>query len=839
MANENEAEDVAIITTPLDGDERKFILKSMRGSEGLSKPFRFDLVLTAFDDAVPFDDLVSQSVTIALPIGGLDTRYFNGVVVDISQVWSAGDQEEGPGEALGTDYEVTVVPKLWLCSRIRRSRVFQGEKVPDIVKKVLADSGVESLQINLNPDDYLERDYCVQYGESDLDFVSRLLEDEGIYYHFEHTEDDHSVVLMDGSSLPTALQTSGELASLRRRRELRAARFEHRDYDFSEPNQELGASIESQISPAFGEHYEYLEGRREKFDEDVMIDRERLERRIRLRAEEEEAQALQYQGTSDCRGFAPGYLFSFDEKHGPADLAGTELLLLEVEHDLTQGKRYENRFRCMNGETPFRPPRVTPKPRVEGPQSAVVVGPEGEEGAHTDAHGRVKVKFHWDREAPGDHTSSCWIRVSQAWAGAGWGAIAIPHIGHEVIVDFLEGDPDRPVVMGRVYHEANRTPQLPADGGEANKYKSGIRDNFGNELAFDSTPGDEHIRLFSPHHQSGMNLGRSISMFSASDFKDATKGNKLAVVCGTKMNLTAGTAVSGVAGNDLSFKIGSSAGVTVGAKFDVVAGSTGSVHIGQKFESSKTKSSIATDGYNLISGATHVNILGGTKVAGDKMSILDMNAHEFVATVGENKNQPAVEAKHWKARGVAAAALLTSIVSSFAGSYLRQGAGLDEEMTAAEKEDRALLLGGAEATINTVTGVIAGIALAGAKPSADPQTHKDDNPDAMLRMTSNGKAGLVGTDFAFLAATEKIENHTTKPKFTTWLELQQKGKINLFTHFKEKKATHIALDRKTMTAKSNKVLVEALKSTIELKAKKEVKVKAKKFTANGNLVVTK
>lgn len=473
------------------------------GHEGLSELFHFDVILMTDDDAVAFDQVMAQPARLTLRADDGHDRHVHGIVSRF---------EQGEAGKKLTAYRVTLVPKAFRLLHRADCRIFQELAAPEIIQKVLEGAGLhagDDFRLSLQGS-YAPREYCVQYRESDFDFVSRLMEDEGIYYYFEHHEDRHVMVLGDTKSGSPPIEgdatvlfraSLGALAKgehvhrFQYAEEMRPGAVTLRDYDFKKPTLLLESKSEA-ASFAELEIYDYP-GSFAKPEAGASLARVRLEERQALRRTGE--------GEGACERFAAGHRFTLAE-HGRESF-NREYLVTRVDHEgveptlMDQGGggdlvRYENRFQVIPADVPFRPAKVTPKPMIKGVQTAIVVGPAGEE-IHTDEHGRVKVQFHWDRLGKKDDKSSCWMRVSQLWAGESWGAMHLPRVKQEVLVDFLEGDPDRPLIVGRVYHGTNVPPYaLPA-----NKTRSAIKSSSTpggdgwNELRFEDKKGSEEIYL--------------------------------------------------------------------------------------------------------------------------------------------------------------------------------------------------------------------------------------------------------------------------------------------------------------------------------------------------------
>ena len=523
------------ITTPLGEDV--LLLTSLRGHEAISQLFNFQVDLLAERESeIRFDRIVGQSVSVELRLPTGEKRHFNGLVKRFSQ--------RGRDEVF-MHFRAELVPKLWLLTKKVRSRIFQHLSVPDILHEVL--SGVDvTFQVKGT---YYPRDYCVQYRESDLDFASRVMEEEGIYYFFKHSNTGHQMVVTDlsnshppvpGQSKVIYEEVSGGLQEMRvtaweKSQELRSGGYTLRDHCFELPANHLEAKENITDSVTVGkvthklriggndqlEIYEYPGGYAQRFDgvnrsgaarpedlEHILEDRDRT---VRVRMEREEAASLEIVGTSDCGHFVAGHKFML-ERHFDAD---DEYLLTRIAHDAhlegaySTGQElpfnYENRFTCIPVALPYRPPRLTRKPVIAGIQTAIVSGPTGED-IFCDGYGRVKVQFHWDREGKKNGDSSCWLRVAQVWAGKGWGAFFWPRIGHEVVVTFEEGDPDQPLIVGSVYNAENMPPYRLPDSDNLTGFKSAsvrgrAHENF-NGIVFDDAKGHEHLAIHSERHMS-------------------------------------------------------------------------------------------------------------------------------------------------------------------------------------------------------------------------------------------------------------------------------------------------------------------------------------------------
>ena len=522
------------VTTPLGADA--LLLTCMSGTESLSQLFRFQLnLLGPADKPADFSKILGQPIHVELETFG-KKRYFSGIASRMSQ---------GRRDPDYISYDLEVVPQFWLLNHKVQSRIFQHVNVPDILKQVLQGLKVTwEIQGTFHP-----RDYCVQYRESDFAFASRLMEEEGIFYFFTHEANGHTMVVANTPSsnpdVPIAnkviyedlrggTRDQARITEWIREQEVRTGKVTLWDHCFELPHKHLEAEKKLLDSVAIGkitqkvqlggvtdklERYDFPGAYAQRFDGvdrgggDKPADLQKIfednSRTVAIRAQQEQAEAVRTFGAGTAHQLTAGHKFTV-EKHFDAD---GDYVLLEVTHDARvaanyrsgEGEvvEYSNRFSCLPRAIPYRPQRLTPRPTVHGSQTAVVVGPAGDE-IFCDKYGRVKVQFHWDRQGKNDADSSCWIRVATIWAGKGYGIINVPRIGQEVIVDFLEGDPDQPIVVGSVYN----ADQMPAFGLPAKNMVMGFKSNSTpggggyNEMTMDDTKGTEKITI---HGQFDMN----------------------------------------------------------------------------------------------------------------------------------------------------------------------------------------------------------------------------------------------------------------------------------------------------------------------------------------------
>lgn len=484
----------------VDGCSEELRVVRFVAREGVSELFQLEIIVVTETPELSFADLADKPALLTMQ--GDEPRYLHGRVERL-RVGDAGKKL--------TSFAFTVVPSTFRLHHRTDCRIFQQKTAPDIIEAVLKGAGLAAgtdYRLALNAS-YETREYCVQYRETDFAFISRLMEEEGIFYFFEHSEDKHVLVLGDAVSVHTpiageasvifraplgALMSGEHVQRFHHTEEVRSGKVTVRDFDFKKPKLQLEGQAESSTHSDL-ELYDHP-GDFEKPPVGGAIAKRRIEERAALKT--------LGQGESAVTRFTPGLNFTLAE-HARESM-NREYTITRVEHrgaepamgEAADGDmvRYENHFECIPSDVPFRPPFVTPRPTIKGVQSAIVTGPPGEE-IHVDEHARVKVQFHWDRLGKNDDKSSCWIRVSQLWGGEGWGAMWIPRVGHEVLVDFMDGDPDRPVITGRVYHGTNVPPYaLPA-----NKTRSTIKSNStpggggSNELRFEDKKGSEEIYL--------------------------------------------------------------------------------------------------------------------------------------------------------------------------------------------------------------------------------------------------------------------------------------------------------------------------------------------------------
>lgn len=575
------------IDTPLGEDV--LILRGFQGQEAISKLFAFELDLVSEEPSINYDDIVAQAVTVRVNLADGTPRYWNGYVSRFVQA--------GRDSNIAV-YHATMVPWLWFLDQTTDCRIFQNKTAPDIIKQIFQEYGYRDFSLSLYGD-FVKRDYCVQYRESDFNFVSRLMEEEGIFYFFEHENGKHTLVLGNDPGVHKACpnqpsaryegtgggwQDDDVILQWLQEQEVRPGTFTATDYNFETPTANMLSSVNGKGK---WEIYDFPGEYTKRADGDKLV---------KVRLQEQQTPKSVARGTSDCRAFGVGYKFTLTEHY--RDDVNQDYVLTALRHSahhnlgFTSGAEdlnpvYENSFECVPVSTPIRPARRTPVPVVQGCQTAVVVGPDGEE-IFTDQYGRVKVQFHWDREGKNNENSSCWIRVSYPWAGKSWGGVQIPRIGQEVVVDFIEGDPDRPIIIGRVYNAGQMPPwDLPSKK-VVSGYKSNSTKGGGgyNEISFDDTKGTELIQVHGQYdmdtkieHDERRHVLNNRTKNVEVD-ETNTIGNNRTEKVGNNEQITIGVNRTESVGTDENITIGANRTESVGANESITVASNRTRNVG-------------------------------------------------------------------------------------------------------------------------------------------------------------------------------------------------------------------------------------------------------------------
>ncbi|SEQ23381.1 type VI secretion system secreted protein VgrG [Pseudomonas sp. NFACC02] len=462
----------------LANPEQQLLIESFKGREGLSQAYSFELLLVCEDSGVELKSMMGQLVTIEIELATGSPRYLAGYLTRFASIGSDGGMAR---------YTATLNPWFSMLKNRFDTRIFQGNTVEEVVTQVFALCPAFSRHEFRLTKPQKRYTYITQYRETDFNFVQRLLEEEGMFYYFEHTAEGHTMIICDDSStlvpLPeqpqirfhtaSVTETADSITQWSGNRQLQSGKIAVQTFDYRQPKNRLPVTMNSLNKQGDVENFEiydfpgqYTHG---TYDEGEAL--------VRLRVEALELKGKSFSGASNCRAMKPGYTFEllqhYDHDQGSAE--DRQFLLMGVEseghNNYLNGHpaSYYNTFTCVRKKIPFRPQLSTPRPTIPGPQTAIIVGPPGEE-IFTDELGRVKIQFHWDRNGQYNDHSSCWVRVAQSGASGGFGSIQIPRVGDEVVVVFLDGNPDRPLVMGSLYNSQNTPPwSLPA-----NKTQSGF-----------------------------------------------------------------------------------------------------------------------------------------------------------------------------------------------------------------------------------------------------------------------------------------------------------------------------------------------------------------------------
>ena len=646
------AHDVSVFEFQIKGIDDELRVVRFHGTEGLSQLYRYEIDLACTEASLDFEEIIGAMAELTLRGEDDEHRVIGGIISRFEQT--------GRGKALAY-YHAQLVPKVWPLTLRRDSRIFQEKTSVEIMTAVLEGAGLangEDFKMSLQGT-YGSRSYCVQYRESDYDFIQRLMEEEGIFTYFENEDNKHVFVLCDHADSLTAMPgeatlpfresggglTGGEeVGRFTRGNEIRPGAVVLRDYNFKTPSLSLEVKAKGKLDTDL-EQYDFPgEYPSPSIGKDL----------ANVRLQEYEAERDYAEGESNCRRLASGYRFTLADH--PRDAFNIEYLVVRVRQfgqspgeggadtGGTSGPAFRARFECVPAETPWRPARVTPAPRIDGVQTATVTGEKGEE-IHTDEHGRVKVQFHWDRLGGRDDKSSCWIRVSQAWGGGGYGAMIIPRVGHEVIVEFLEGDPDRPIITGRVYNGVNPAPHGLPGAKNVTVLRTNTTPGGGgyNEIKMDDSAGSQMFHL---HAQKDMNVkvvnnktehvGVDETLTTGSNLTHTIGANDMLSIGQHSKLEVKGNETIEIAGTDL-LVVGGSEGIGIGGDFTLdVGGALAEVVGGVKATSVKGKASQTVAGASLqqIGGAKIVNVKGNHTLTVGGIHILTVGGGCIIKVTG-------------------------------------------------------------------------------------------------------------------------------------------------------------------------------------------------------------
>ncbi|QCP52083.1 type VI secretion system tip protein VgrG [Trinickia violacea] len=493
-ANATQAGCLLSISTPFGKDV--LLLDGLGGREAISAPFHFDLRMRSPNRALDAQAIVGKNATVTLQVPSGPKRYLHGIVTRFAQIGT--DAQHG-------FYTAELAPRLWLLGLGSDRAIYQNLSALDIVEQVLQKFGV-AIELRVKGT-YAVREYCVQYDESALQFISRLMEEEGIFYFFTFADGVHTMVLGDSTAAHKPGKTDSHLwyssDSVAHRHVDRIDAFEMTtglveaeqivaDYDYTKAAL-LTANSAAGSGPASGTRYTFPGGYATAADGT---------RTAKLRLAAQQVGQRTGRASSGICTLTAGASFTLG---GHANAAfNASYVIRAVSHSASNNDRYDNTFDVIPASVAFRPPLVTPKPTVAGTHTAIVTGSSGEE-IWTDAYGRIKLKFHWDRSAGANENSSCWVRVAQVAAGNGWGHLVLPRVGQEVVVSYVDGDPDRPLVTGSVYNRQGTLPVgLPASQTQSvMRSRSSKGGTAGNEIRMDDKLNSEELYF---HAQKDLNI---------------------------------------------------------------------------------------------------------------------------------------------------------------------------------------------------------------------------------------------------------------------------------------------------------------------------------------------
>lgn len=559
------------------------VLDSFSYSEEMGQPFSMSVRLRLVDQSVDMYKTVGNGLGVALRVDEGKFRKFFGVV--------RGVTEPGNKQAERI-FTLSVGPKLWLASLSTNCKIFQNKKVPDIIKDVLKKYKVTV--VDDLKESYREWKYCVQYRETDLAFVTRLMEQEGISFFHTFNDSEDEMHLVDSTAAikpfegykdinfvdPTGGAEDDSITSFNVSMTLQTEKVTFEDYDFIVPTKELQKSknVDFKLVQKGTEQYDYPGEYWEPSEGENVATH---------RAEDIATGAEIYHGEGSVRGIAVGHKFTLGDPMNAlrSGLKADYTIIsasIQGRNDtfssggkMSGGAKVQSSFNAIPAKRVFRPAQRTRKPVITGPQTAVVVGPSGSE-IHTDEHARVKIQFHWDRDGKMDENSSCWVRVSQTWAGRNWGSVILPRVGDEVIVEFAEGDPDRPIITGRLYNNDNKSPFKMPDNKNTLGMKSCSTTGGGgyNEISMDDTKGKEKVTIHAQydmsttvkHDQTNTVNNNRTTTIDVDDTEKVGSNQKLDV------------------GADQTVKIGANQKTTIGANHNVDVSSNQSTKVGANYK---------------------------------------------------------------------------------------------------------------------------------------------------------------------------------------------------------------------------------------------------------------
>ncbi|EKG34554.1 type VI secretion system tip protein TssI/VgrG [Pseudomonas syringae] len=544
------------LTMALSGGQ-ELLLESFVGQEGLSSDFGFQLELISDDPGVKLKSAIGQSATVEIELATGGSRYINGHVFGFGANGSDGGMSK---------YSAYIGSWLGFLEQRFDSQIYQDQTVEQVLTKVFSHyEGLAKYEFRVNRV-LKPHSYITQYRESDSHFIRRLLEHEGLFFYFEHTADSHKLIIMDDSTVLTPLpeqpqirfhtasvtETADSITSWTSAREFQPSKISVQTFDYRQPNNRIPVTMNSLNQqgdvPSF-ELYDYMG----QYTHGTPADGEML---VRNRIEALELKGKTFVGLSNCRALRPGHTFELTQhyEHDAGSAEDRQFLVMSIEHrgsnNYTSDSQagYANKFYSVRKKIKFRPQMDLLKPGISGPQTAIVVGPPGEE-IYTDEMGRVKVQFHWDRYGKFDDKSSCWVRVAQSGASGGFGSMQIPRVGDEVVVVFLDGNPDRPLVMGSLYNSQNTPPwSLPANKTQSGFLTRSAKGDGGtaNFFRFEDKAGAEQVIMHAER-----NMDTEIEL----DEKHEVGNNRKVTVGGTNTEIIQKDTVTNVQQGSFTLKV--------------------------------------------------------------------------------------------------------------------------------------------------------------------------------------------------------------------------------------------------------------------------------------------
>lgn len=619
------------------------LLRRMRGSESFSQLFCVELELLSYEENINPADIVGDHVALFIDASSNKPRHLNGFVK--SFVYTGLEKRGLYG------YKAEIVPWLWFLDKRTNCRVYQNQNVQQIIEAVLGELGFNDYVFSLS-EEHAPMEYCVQYQESDFQFISRLMEQEGIFYFFEHLADKHILHIVDNAAAYQTLEdetlehSSGSrgkqyINAWQHKFQYCSGAFAQTDFNFENPNHSLLTETPTSVklkNNAALELFDFPGNYR---------DTQQGQSLTRLRMQQEEMAYENIVAHSNIHQLELGRKFKLRSDENTADNR-KQFVITRIDHygfdgsyldekdqaDATSSTSYSNQFSCIPAAITFRAPCQVKKPRIDGVQTAVVVGKAGDE-IYTDKYGRIKLQFHWDRYGSKNEESSCWVRVATPWAGTKWGTLNIPRVGQEVVVTFVNGDPDQPLVIGGVYNSAHMPPVNLPDGknyaGIKSRSAKGDSSSF-NEMSIDDTKGSEQLKFhaqkdfnttvgnnlssavtgnasYNVDGDSSSTVGGNATLTIQGNETASVQGNQDASVQGNRSSTIAGNLTENTAGK-VEASIGSSESRTVGTKQDLTIGTNQVVNIG-----ANQTLGVGANQETSIGGNQTVNVSGNQNVS--------------------------------------------------------------------------------------------------------------------------------------------------------------------------------------------------------------------------------